>query len=263
MVVGNPRPGGRVDRAIDRLGLRGIVRCVSGISDEELARAYGEAEVAVVPLALRGLLPAGHRGHGLRGAGGGHHRRAPCPRWWDATARPGCWCPPTTPGPWPRPSPASSTTRPCGRRLGAAGRERVLNRFTWQVTAKGTAECYQAVMDGRPLPGAPAAGPPAGAPRRHRGDRARADRRLRPTGGGAGGPPARPGLRVRPPRLRGRPARARRWWPSTPGRTEVDGVGPPSGPWSRPASSTGPRPGPGPSRATPCGCPSPTAPSTG
>src|SRR5271165_1049417 len=45
-------------------------------------------------------------------------------------------------------------------RLGAAGRERVLGRFTWKVTARGTAECYQALMDGRPLPGAPAAGSP-------------------------------------------------------------------------------------------------------
>jgi len=42
-------------------------------------------------------------------------------------------------------------------RLGAAGRERVVRRFTWQVTAAGTAACYQAMLDGRPLPGAPTA----------------------------------------------------------------------------------------------------------
>jgi glycosyltransferase involved in cell wall biosynthesis len=41
-------------------------------------------------------------------------------------------------------------------RLGAAGRERVVRRFTWQVTAAGTAACYQAMLEGRPLPGAPA-----------------------------------------------------------------------------------------------------------
>jgi glycosyltransferase involved in cell wall biosynthesis len=40
-------------------------------------------------------------------------------------------------------------------RLGAAGRERVVRRFTWQVTAAGTAECYKAMLEGRPLPGAP------------------------------------------------------------------------------------------------------------
>jgi hypothetical protein len=40
-------------------------------------------------------------------------------------------------------------------RLGAAGRERVINRFTWEVTAEGTAACYDALLAGRPLPGAP------------------------------------------------------------------------------------------------------------
>jgi glycosyltransferase involved in cell wall biosynthesis len=42
-------------------------------------------------------------------------------------------------------------------RLGAAGRERVMSHFTWPVTAAGTAACYEALMDGRPLPGAPVA----------------------------------------------------------------------------------------------------------
>jgi glycosyltransferase involved in cell wall biosynthesis len=35
-------------------------------------------------------------------------------------------------------------------RLGAAGRERVLGRFTWQVTAAGTAEQYRALMEETP-----------------------------------------------------------------------------------------------------------------
>jgi glycosyltransferase involved in cell wall biosynthesis len=39
-------------------------------------------------------------------------------------------------------------------RLGAAGRERVMQRFTWQVTARGTAACYDAILTGRPLPDA-------------------------------------------------------------------------------------------------------------
>ena len=58
-VIGQPAEGGRVDRAIARLGLADIVHCVSGISDEELARLYGEAEVAVVPSLYEGFsLPA-------------------------------------------------------------------------------------------------------------------------------------------------------------------------------------------------------------
>jgi glycosyltransferase involved in cell wall biosynthesis len=45
-------------------------------------------------------------------------------------------------------------------RLGAAGRQRVMSRFTWQVTARGTAECYRALLEGRPLPGATGAPEP-------------------------------------------------------------------------------------------------------
>ena len=32
-----------------------------------------------------------------------------------------------------------------------------MSRFTWQITAAGTAACYEAVMAGEPLPGAPTA----------------------------------------------------------------------------------------------------------
>jgi hypothetical protein len=50
-------------------------------------------------------------------------------------------------------------------RLGAAGRDRVMSRFTWQVTARGTAECYDALLAGaRPPVVAPALSvAPAGA----------------------------------------------------------------------------------------------------
>jgi glycosyltransferase involved in cell wall biosynthesis len=37
-------------------------------------------------------------------------------------------------------------------RLGAAGRVRVMERFTWEVTARGTAACYDAILNGTPLP---------------------------------------------------------------------------------------------------------------
>jgi glycosyltransferase involved in cell wall biosynthesis len=39
-------------------------------------------------------------------------------------------------------------------RLGAAGRARVIERFTWQVTARGTAACYDAILNHRALPDA-------------------------------------------------------------------------------------------------------------
>ena len=37
-------------------------------------------------------------------------------------------------------------------RLGNAGRQRVQERFTWQVTARGTAACYDAILRGTALP---------------------------------------------------------------------------------------------------------------
>ena len=59
VVIGNPRPEGRVAKAIERLDLGPVVRCVTGISDDELARNYGQAQVAVVPSLYEGFsLPA-------------------------------------------------------------------------------------------------------------------------------------------------------------------------------------------------------------
>jgi len=58
-VIGRPQPKGRVAAAITRLGLEDIVTTITGVSDEELARLYGEAQVAVVPSLYEGFsLPA-------------------------------------------------------------------------------------------------------------------------------------------------------------------------------------------------------------
>ncbi|HEX3947316.1 MAG TPA: glycosyltransferase family 4 protein [Acidimicrobiales bacterium] len=149
VVVGNPRPGGRVDRAIERLGLRGAVRCVSGISDEELARNYGEAEVAVVPSLYEGFsLPAIEAmacGVAVVATTGGA-----LPEVVGNDGETGLLVPPDDPG-----ALAAAIARllddPALRaRLGAAGRQRVLHRFTWQVTAEGTTDCYRALLD-RPV----------------------------------------------------------------------------------------------------------------
>lgn len=149
-VIGRPRAGGRVDRAIERLGLRDAVRCVSGISDEDLARQYGEAEVAVVPSLYEGFsLPAVEAmacGVPLVATTGGA-----LPEVVGREGETGLLVPPNDPG-----ALAAGITRllddpELRARLGEAGRRRVLDRFTWQVTARGTAECYAAVMAGRSL----------------------------------------------------------------------------------------------------------------
>jgi glycosyltransferase involved in cell wall biosynthesis len=155
-VIGRPSEGGRVDRAIARLGLADAVHCVSGISDDALAHLYGEAEVAVVPSLYEGFsLPAIEAmscGVSVVATTGGA-----LPEVVGNDGETGLLVPPDDPG-----ALAGAIARllddPALRaKLGAAGRERVVRRFTWQVTAAGTAECYQAMLDGRPLPGAPSA----------------------------------------------------------------------------------------------------------
>jgi glycosyltransferase involved in cell wall biosynthesis len=155
-VIGRPREGGRVDKTINRLGLGDIVTCVSGISDDALARLYGEAEVAVVPSLYEGFsLPAIEAmacGVAVVATTGGA-----LPEVVGESGETGLLVTPDDPGEL-----ASAIARllddpELRARLGAAGRERVINRFTWQVTAAGTAACYRALLAGEPLPGAPEA----------------------------------------------------------------------------------------------------------
>lgn len=148
VVVGRPRKGGPVDRALDRLGLRPAVRCLSGITDEELADCYREAEVAVVPSLYEGFsLPAIEAmacgvpvvtttGGALPEVAGRNGETAVLVRPNDPVALAAAI--------------GGLLDDPAARvRLGAAGRARVLRRFTWRVTAEGTAECYRALLERR------------------------------------------------------------------------------------------------------------------
>jgi glycosyltransferase involved in cell wall biosynthesis len=152
VVVGKPREGGRVDRAIERLGLRDVVRCVSGISDEELARCYAQAQVAIVPSLYEGFsLPAIEAmacGVPVVATTGGA-----LPEVVGRSGETGVLVPPNDPLALAR-AIAGLLDDPAARaRLGAAGRDRVLDRFTWQVTAMGTAACYRALLDTGPPEG--------------------------------------------------------------------------------------------------------------
>jgi len=168
-VIGRPREGGRVDKAIARLGLSDVVQCVSGISDHDLAGLYGQAEVAVVPSLYEGFsLPAIEAmacGVAVVATTGGA-----LPEVVGVDGETGLLVPPDDPG-----ALADAIGRllddPALRaRLGAAGRERVISRFTWEVTAAGTAACYEALLEGKPLPGAPIAASPGVAAATSRGD---------------------------------------------------------------------------------------------
>jgi len=149
VVIGNPRPDGRVARAIDRLGLAPIVHCVTGISDDELARNYGQAQVAVVPSLYEGFsLPAIEAmacGVALVATTGGA-----LPEVVGTDGETGLLVPPDDPGALAGAIGRLLDDDALRSRLGAAGRDRVLGRFTWQVTASGTADQYRALMDDAP-----------------------------------------------------------------------------------------------------------------
>ena len=98
VVIGQPRHKSAVPAQIERLGLQGAIEFVSGVSDERIVELYGEAEIAVDPVAVRRFLAARDRGDGVRRPARDHDRwraaRSGRPSWRErdarAARRPGC-----------------------------------------------------------------------------------------------------------------------------------------------------------------------------
>ncbi|MGX1884649.1 glycosyltransferase family 4 protein [Streptomyces sp. NPDC055287] len=142
VVVGKRAEDGPVAQAIERYGLQGAVEFVKGISDQELVDLVRSAQVSCVPSLYEGFsLPAAEAmatGTPLVATTGG---AIP-----EVTGRDGETCLAVPPGD------AGALAAALGRllddpalrlRLGAAGRARVLDRFTWAKAAQGTAELYR------------------------------------------------------------------------------------------------------------------------
>ena len=151
LVIGQPQAGGRVARTIERLGLGDIVTTISGVSDEELARLYGEAEVAIVPSLYEGFsLPAieamGCAVPVVATTGGA------LPEVVGTSGETGLLVEPNDPDALVEAIRSLLDDPALASRLGEAGRERVMERFTWEVTARGTAACYDAILNGDALP---------------------------------------------------------------------------------------------------------------
>ncbi len=148
VVVGRARAGGAADRALERLGLAGGVRFVAGLPEPALVELLGSAQVAVVPSLYEGFsLPAV-----------------------EAMA---CATPlvATTAGALPevvgpdgetalhvRPGDPEALAAAVGRllddpalaaRIGAAGRRRVEEHFSWRTVAERTAAWYRAALRDR------------------------------------------------------------------------------------------------------------------
>ncbi|HKH88193.1 MAG TPA: glycosyltransferase family 4 protein [Acidimicrobiales bacterium] len=157
VVVGRLRDGSQVPGVLDRLGLEGAVRFLSGISDDELSELYGSAEVAVVPSLYEGFsLPAIEAmasGVPLVATTGGA-----LPEVAGTSGVTALLVPPNDPGALAAELLRVLADRELRARIGAAGRQRTLERFTWPVTARLTAEQYRVLLgerersrrDGRP-----------------------------------------------------------------------------------------------------------------
>jgi glycosyltransferase involved in cell wall biosynthesis len=118
---------------------------VSGISDDELARNYALAQVAVVPSLYEGFsLPAIEAmasGVALVATTGGA-----LPEVVGRDGDTGLLVPPDDPGALALAIARLLDDDELRRRLGTAGRRRVLGRFTWPVTAAETAAEYRALL---------------------------------------------------------------------------------------------------------------------
>ncbi|GAA2357957.1 glycosyltransferase family 4 protein [Streptomyces violaceusniger] len=142
VVVGKRPQEGPVATTMARHGLEGAVEFVKGISDAELVDLVRGAQIACVPSLYEGFsLPAAEAmatGTPLVATTGG---AIP-----EVAGVDGETCLAVPPG--DADALAAALTRLLGdadlrRRLGAAGRERVLRRFTWEQAARGTVEQYR------------------------------------------------------------------------------------------------------------------------
>jgi glycosyltransferase involved in cell wall biosynthesis len=149
VVVGRRAEDGPVAQAIERYGLDDAVEFVKGISDAELVHLVRGAQIACVPSLYEGFsLPAAEAmatGTPLVATTGGAIPEVAGPDGVSCLAVPA--------------GDAGALAAALGRllgdpelreRLGAAGRERVLARFTWARAAAGTVELYRAAIARQP-----------------------------------------------------------------------------------------------------------------
>ncbi len=146
VVIGRLKEGGPSARIIDELGLRDAVTFVTGVPEERIIELYSEAEVAVVPSLYEGFsLPAIEAmscGVPLVATTGG---ALP-----EVVGTDGETALLVSPGDSDALAARIRTALDdpeLRARVGAAGRQRVIDRWTWRHTAVGTVEQYRALLD--------------------------------------------------------------------------------------------------------------------
>ncbi|MBV9952018.1 MAG: glycosyltransferase family 4 protein [Acidimicrobiia bacterium] len=144
-VIGRKKVGGRSEETIERLGLTDVVEFVSGVPDQRIVELYSEAELAVVPSLYEGFsLPAieamacgvpvvATTGGALPEVVGADEETAFLVAPGDAEALAARI--------------RSALADPALRdRIGAAGRQRVIDQWSWRHTAERTVEQYRLLL---------------------------------------------------------------------------------------------------------------------
>ena len=146
VIIGKMKEGSKTEATLRELGLQDVVQFVSGVSDERIVELYAESELACVPSLYEGFsLPAieamscttpliATTGGALPEVTGTHNET--------------CFQVP------PGDSDALATMirtalddAELRARVGAAGRERVVNHWSWKHTAVKTVDQYRALLD--------------------------------------------------------------------------------------------------------------------
>ncbi len=147
-LIGRAKPGGPSDKLIKELDLASHIEFVTGVPDERIVELYSESEVAVVPSLYEGFsLPAVEAmasGTALVATTGGALK--------EVTGIHGetvLQCEPGDAGDLAAKLRIALDDPELRARIGAAGRRRVSELYTWRQTAIRTAEQYQEVIDMR------------------------------------------------------------------------------------------------------------------
>jgi glycosyltransferase involved in cell wall biosynthesis len=145
VIVGRRKEGGASDRTIQDLGLEDVVQFITGVPEERIIELYSEAEVAVVPSLYEGFsLPAieamscsvplvSTTGGALPEVVGRDNDTA-------------LLVPPGDSDALAAKLALALDDADLRARVGAAGRQRVIDRWTWRHTALGTLEHYRALL---------------------------------------------------------------------------------------------------------------------
>jgi len=143
VVIGKPKENGDVERLVGELGLGDAVRFAGRIGNEEFARHYAEATLAVIPSLYEGFgMPAGEAmacGVPVISTTGG---ALP-----EVVGDAGILVPPADAMALKEAIVALLDDPEKRRRLGQAGIKRVKNSLTWRHAARKTAEVYREAVD--------------------------------------------------------------------------------------------------------------------